>query len=46
MELKCTNPNGEFFLESSINHVELFFGKIVEIALRSESYELFFQEDA
>jgi len=43
MELKRTNPNGEIVLRSTLNHVNLFFSKI---ALKNESYNLFFQEDA
>jgi len=46
MELKCTNPNGDIVLASKPNYVELFFGKIVKIAYKNESYKLFFQKDA
>jgi len=48
MELKCTDSNGEIVLARKLNHVslEIFSEKIVEIAFRNESYELFFQEDA
>jgi len=46
MESKCTNPNGEIILAWKINHVEIFFFKIVKIAFRNESYKLFFQKDA
>jgi len=45
MELKCANLNGDIVLSSKLNHVELFFGKIVKIALRNDSYKLF-QRDA
>jgi len=46
MELKCTNSNGNIVLASKLNYEELFFGKIVKITFRNESYKLFFQKDA
>jgi len=46
MELKCTNLNGKIVLARKLNYVELFFGKIVKIALKNESYKLFFQKNA
>jgi len=45
MEFKITNFNGEIVLASKLNHVESFFWKIAKIALKNESYKLFFQED-
>jgi len=45
MELNYTNANGKIILERKLNHVELFLGKIVKIALKNESYKLFFQKD-
>jgi len=44
--LKCTNPNGETVLVSKLNHVELFFTKIVRITFKNESYKLFSKEKA
>jgi len=45
MELKCTYPNGEIVLAKKLDHMKLFF-LIVKIALKNESYNLFFYEDA
>jgi len=42
MELERPNPNGEIVLGGKLNHVELVFWKIVKIALRNESYKLYF----
>jgi len=46
MELEHTNSNGEIVLESKLKHVKFFSSKVVRIAFKNESYELFFQEDA
>jgi len=46
MKLKYMNPTCEIVLRSTLNHAELIFSKIVKIAIRNESYKLFFQEDA
>jgi len=46
MDLKHTNYNNKLVLASKLNHVELFFGKIVEMQYQNESCELFFDGDA
>jgi len=46
MKLKQIDFNGEIVLGSKLNQREYFFGKIVKIAFKNESYKLFFQKDA
>jgi len=46
MGLKHNNSNDEIVLASKLNVVKQFFLKNCEIALKNESYKLFFQEDA
>jgi len=44
MELKPTNSNGENVLRSTLDHVELLFWKIVQIAFKNEFYKFFFKK--
>ena len=46
MDSKHNNPNDEIFLARKLNLIKQFFGKIVKVAFRNESYKLFFQKDA
>jgi len=47
MELNQDNPNGEIVLTSTLNHItQSFFEKLWKIALKNESYKLFFKEVA
>jgi len=41
---QSTHSSSEILLVRKLNHVELFFGKIVKIALRNESYKFFFKK--
>jgi len=46
MGLKYNNSNGKIVLAKKLNLFQQFFWKIVKIALKNESYKLFFQQDA
>jgi len=46
MELKYTNANSEIVLARKLNHVELFFSKIMIIEFKNKSKALFLQKVA
>jgi len=44
MELKHSNSNGEIVLESKLNHVELFFWKVVKLQIEMNPTTYFFKK--